>query len=285
MKSNVDVKWVLKRLAVGVGRRVLMPRSGARVVVLCYHSVSPNIPFTSASPKKFEQHLTWLKDHCDVVCFKNVMDRAASDSRHGRPIVAITFDDGYADNYEFAFPLLRRYGLPATFFLTAGLVDKDPTVIERFCALRRSPREGVRALEWSEAREMHRAGMEIGAHTYSHPNLAHLDHASAEIEVRRSKELIEERLGVRITSMAYPFGKPRHHFTSQTMDIVSTVGYERAAAVVFRAVSVSHSRFALPRFIATQDGVEALRDKVMGAWDLVGLWQEHARPIGMRNGN
>lgn len=227
----------------------------------------------------FEQQLMWLTDHCDIVGFKDVSGSAASGIGHRRPVVAITFDDGYADNYEFAFPLLRRYGLPATFFLTVGLVEQDPAVVERFCRLRQVPRDHIRALKWSDVAAMREAGMEIGAHTYSHVNLARVEPSQAEIEVRRSKELIEERLGVRVESMAYPFGKPGYHFTAQTMDIVSSAGYQRAASVTSRPVTVAHSRYALPRFIATQDTVATLRDKILGAWDLIGLWQENAPVI------
>jgi peptidoglycan/xylan/chitin deacetylase (PgdA/CDA1 family) len=229
----------------------------------------------------FGQHLAWLKNHCEIVCFEDVLRRAAGVRRDDRPIVAITFDDGYADNYEFAFPLLQKYGLSATFFLTAGLIEKDRAVVERFCMLRRAAREDVRALEWPQVREMQRAGMEIGAHTYSHVNLAWAKPACAEAEVRRSKAIIEDRLGVRVASMAYPFGKPGYHFTPQTMEIVSEAGYEFAASVTYRAVSRSRSRFAVPRFLATQDSVGSLRDKILGAWDIMGLWHENI-PVFLR---
>lgn len=273
-----DFKRALKRLAVGVGR-IVVPRGCPRVVVLCYHSVSSTTPFASASPVLFQQHLRWLKEHCDIVGFRDVLRCVTRGTGLGRPAVALTFDDGYADNYECAFPLLLSCGVPAAFFVTAGFVEKDSTVMERFRVLRRARPEDVQALEWSHVREMRNADMEIGAHTYSHPNLALLSRAAAEGEVRRSKDLTEDRLGAPVVSMAYPFGKPAQHFTRETMAIVSEAGYECAAAVTFRTVAPSDSRFALPRFFVTQDSVDTLRDKVLGAWDLVGLWQEKAPAI------
>ena len=114
-----------------------------------------------------------LKRNCEVIPFRQVWE--ASHRRDAsRPAVAITFDDGYADNFQYAFPLLAKHGLGATFFLTAGLIDKDPAVIERFRMLRRSTAADVQPLEWSEIREMMRNGMEFGAHTCTHPNLARL---------------------------------------------------------------------------------------------------------------
>jgi peptidoglycan/xylan/chitin deacetylase (PgdA/CDA1 family) len=244
-----------------------------RAVVLCYHSVHPTKSFASASPTMFAQHLDWLADKCDVVPLEQI-PRAAGTPGRARPAVAITFDDGYLDNYEFAFPLLQSRGLPATFFVTAGLLEKDPTVLMRKKTLRQSTFSEVQPLEWAHVREMRAAGMEIGAHTYSHPNLAMLSRRRAWDELWRSKHIIEERLGEPVRTMAYPFGKPGRHFTSETSTLVKEAGYEYACAVLWRAVRSSDSPFALPRLLATRATVEGLREKVWGAWDVLGIWQE-----------
>jgi peptidoglycan/xylan/chitin deacetylase (PgdA/CDA1 family) len=189
-------------------------------------------------------------------------------------VVALTFDDGYADNYDFALPLLQSRRIPATFFVTAGLLERDPAVVARMQTLRRSTCEDVRPLEWAQVKAMSAAGMEIGAHTYSHPNLAGLSRMKAWDELRRSKHIVEDRLGDKVRSMAYPFGKPGRHFTRETESLVEELGYEYACAVLFRSVRAADSRFAIPRLFVTRDSVTALRDKVLGAWDLIGTWQE-----------
>jgi peptidoglycan/xylan/chitin deacetylase (PgdA/CDA1 family) len=191
--------------------------------------------------------------------------------------VAITFDDGYADNYEYAFPLLAKWCIPAAFFVTVGLLEKDSSIVERFCIWRNGASyEDVRPLEWSQVKEMMRAGMEVGSHTYSHANLARLDPASAEVELRLSREILQDRLGERITMMAYPFGRPKLHFTRESVEVARRVGYEYGAAVVFRGVRDSDSPFAIPRFFVTRDEVNVLKGKILGTWDLLGRWHETA---------
>jgi peptidoglycan/xylan/chitin deacetylase (PgdA/CDA1 family) len=223
----------------------------------------------------FEQHLSWLKTHCMVIPFSKIPEVMGREGL-GRPTVSITFDDGYEDNYEYAFPLLQQYRIPATFFVTVGLVEKDPAVVERFQMLRQCDYKHIRPLEWRQMDEMRKEGMEFGVHTYSHPNLARLKRDAAERELKRSKDIMEERLGKQISLMAYPFGKPKRHFTEETIELVANIGYEYAAAIAFRAVRVSDSPFDIPRFFVTMDPLGILREKVWGAWDVVGYWQEKA---------
>jgi peptidoglycan/xylan/chitin deacetylase (PgdA/CDA1 family) len=244
-----------------------------RAVVLCYHSIHPAKSFASASPTLFAQHLDWLAQNCDVVPLEQILHAVHTPVR-ARPAVAITFDDGYVDNYEFAFPLLHSRRLPATFFVTAGLLERDPETVAIKKTLRQTRYDEVQPLEWAQVRAMHAAGMEIGGHTYSHPNLAVLSRPRARDELWRSKQIIEDRLGQPVRSMAYPFGKPGRHFTVETAALVEEIGYEYACAVLFRAVRPSDSRFAIPRLIVRCDNVQGLREKVFGAWDVIGLFQE-----------
>jgi peptidoglycan/xylan/chitin deacetylase (PgdA/CDA1 family) len=246
------------------------------VVVLCYHSVHPSKAFASATPALFDRHLAWLSEHCRLVPFSEVLKHAGAASAQDRPVVSITFDDGYADNYEHAFPLLFAYRAPATFFLTMGLIENDPEVVERFCRLRACSQEDVRPLTWSEILRMREGGMEFGTHTWSHPNLARLDAGRATMELARPKETLEGRLREAVTATAYPFGKPHRHFTLATTRIVAATGYELAAAVTFRGVRPSDGPWAVPRFFSTRDSVEALRARVLGSLDLVGAWQDRA---------
>jgi peptidoglycan/xylan/chitin deacetylase (PgdA/CDA1 family) len=251
-----------------------MPRHGVRRVVLCYHSIDPLKPFASASPALFEEQVAWLKARCQPVPLSAILEARAPET--DRPLVSLTFDDGYADNHEHALPVLLRHGVPATFFVTVGLVERDPSVVKRFQALRAAAPGEIRSLTWEQIRGLRRANMEIGSHTWSHPNLARCSRTEALGELRRSKEAIEDHLGEPVTSLAYPFGKPGRHVAEETVRLVEQVGYRFAAMVLFRGVRPGDDPFRIPRFFVTRDSVETLEAKVRGAWDLVGLWQAGA---------
>lgn len=266
------MKRVFKDLLSRVGGRGPRPN---RVVVLCYHSVHPAKSFASVSPKEFEDHLSYLRESCDVIPFGQVLEAAKNQYRE-RPAVAITFDDGYADNYEYVLPILRRLAIVATFFITTGLVEEDPDVIQRIRRLRSAPYSEIRPLTWPQIREMHAAGMEVGSHSWGHRNLARLHPDEVEQELRRSKEVLEERLGRPIRLLAYPFGKPRRHFTEETMNLAAQVGFQQAAAVISRGVQPGDHPMSVPRFIVTRDTREVLAAKIRGSWDIVGWWQERA---------
>lgn len=265
----------IKYAAAAVAQRIGHSTSGRRVVGLCYHSVHPTLGFASASPAMFERHLAWLASSCQVIAFRDLLV-AARDPVDRRPAVALTFDDGYADNYEFAFPLLRKYQLHATIFVTAGLMECDPVVRERFRSLRAATEDEIRPLDWTQACEMQGAGIEFGAHTYSHPNLIRLAPSEVAAELRRSKEILEGRLGASIDLLAYPFGKPGRQFDESTVTAARDCGYAQAAAILFRAVRPGDCPFVLPRFFVTRDSVEQLAAKIRGDWDYLGAWQERA---------
>ena len=129
-------------------------------------------------------------------------------------------------------------------------------------------------MTWQHIREMADAGMECGAHTYSHPNVAHLARPELEFEIQRAKGRLENRLGRSVTGFAYPFGRPRVHFTQASVDAVRDAGYEYAVAVLARGVLPRDSRWALPRISSRGDDVDTLADKVRGLHDLVGHFQE-----------
>ena len=98
------------------------------------------------------------------------------------------------DNHSHALPLLAKHGLPATFFLTTGYIARDPEVISRFQMLRRTSFEELEPLTWSQVSDLIGAGMEIGAHTYSHPNLTRIHGNKLRQEIAHSAKFLEANL-------------------------------------------------------------------------------------------
>lgn len=269
------MKRHIKSMVTAIAGRYFRGLEDGRVVVLCYHSIHPTKSFASATPEQFARQLQWIGEHCEVIPFSCVAN-ASKAPRVRRPRVAITFDDGYADNYEIALPLLLEYRMTATFFLTTGLIRKDPGVLEKFQRERHCSYDEIRPLEWVHVDEMAAAGMEIGAHTHSHPNLLTCGADKARIELKGPKEVLEDRLGRKVESFAFPYGKPDRAFDATTMRLCAEAGYLYAAAVLFRNVRAADPVLAIPRIFVARDEVAELRAKICGGWDVIGAWQEHA---------
>ena len=155
-------------------------------------------------------------------------------------------------------------------------------VLRRFEHLLQRGSDELAPLDWAQVRELRAGGMDIGAHTYSHPNLARLSSDETREELRTSRDLIGDRVGAAIDLLAYPFGKPRVHFTSTTTDIAAALGYRLAAAVTFRGLRQSDSLLEIPRFFTDGDSLAKLEAKIRGDYDLVGWWQEHVPLSVMR---
>jgi peptidoglycan/xylan/chitin deacetylase (PgdA/CDA1 family) len=267
------IKKRLKRGAVGAGRMLSGVDPGTRRIVLCYHFVHPSRTFGSTPPQLFEDHIQWLRGRCRIVPFREL--HASHPEQSDTPAVAITFDDGYADQHTNALPILQKHGIPATFFLTTGLVNRDPAVLRRFQSLWRSGSEEIQPLSWSQARELLASGMDIGSHTVTHRNLARLEDAEVTYELKTSRDVLSDTLGVPVDLFAYPFGKPKVHFTEATVHRVASTGYRMAAAVAFRGLTASTAPLRVPRFFADGDGISKLHDKLHGAYEPIGWWQEH----------
>lgn len=205
--------------------------------VLTFHAIDDEPGATSFAPQMFQYVMETLRRSG----FRTLrLDQAVSMLVHGEPFpergVVITFDDGYQSVYDIAFPLLRRYRMSATVFLTIG----DG---KTFSPDGRLPSwEGRAMLHWEEIRTMHREGIEFGAHTLTHPALPKLALEEQEREISESKKRIEQALNAPVTSFAYPYG--RYDFLSR--DLVRQY-FDCACTDRLGLVSVKSDRYALER--------------------------------------
>jgi peptidoglycan/xylan/chitin deacetylase (PgdA/CDA1 family) len=148
--------------------------------------------------------------------------------------------------------------------------------MDRFSKLLESPYEDFEPLSWSQIRDLRDAGMEVGAHTATHGNLARSDAERARWEMSHSKEVLEQELGQEVDSMAYPFGKPGRHVTDETVGIARELGYRTAGVILHRGVRPSDPPLSIPRVNIVEENVKELQARVWGTLDMVGFGQAWA---------
>lgn len=281
-------------------------RGGAnRLLVLTYHRVLPRPD-------------AMYPDEPDAATFRTFMRALVEDFRvlplgealrlqAGRRLpprsVAVTFDDGFADNATEALPILRELGVPATFFIATGYLDGgamfnsvvfeacraapagtwatgteefgdvetgdadsrpalafriirrlkyEPAARRIECARRLLDSAGARMpaglmMTRGQVRELHRAGMEIGGHTATHPILAGLPDDEAAREIRGGKEELEAIIGARIALFAYPNGQPDRDFVARDVALVRAAGFTGAVTTAWGFSDPLTDRFQVPR--------------------------------------
>ncbi|MGZ5438009.1 MAG: polysaccharide deacetylase family protein [Pyrinomonadaceae bacterium] len=213
--------------------------------ILVYHTINktdgPTACAETISPERFEDQLRWLSRRRRVVSLEETLIRSPKDS-----VVAITFDDGYRDNLTIALPLLEKYSLPMTLFVVAGFVDSDGYLSEE------------------ELREMARHPLvTIGSHGLSHPNFTLLATDEARLELKESKQRLQEIIGRKVDLLAWPYGE----CNPELERLSGACGY-RASWSVWKGTNGAHSRWRVPlggrdhmiRFIAKSSGLYALTE-------------------------
>lgn len=246
-----------------------------RTVVLAYHSIRPpGLYKYSTSAALFEDHLEWLAAHCTVVGFDEVL--LPSKQFLAKPRVAITFDDGYKDNVEIALPLLQKYRLSATFFVTTGLLQRDISTLNHLAANFGNSIRAMGPLDITGLQALDTAGMLIGAHTHTHRNLRHLSPKERHKELCKSRAILEEALGKEVLTMSYPYGLPGYAVDTMVSRASLEAGYRLAGTVHLRAVRPLDNPSRIPRFVITDENLQDLKTIVFGGMDIVGWYQNMA---------
>ncbi|SMC26327.1 Polysaccharide deacetylase [Desulfacinum hydrothermale DSM 13146] len=230
----------------------------SRFLVLMYHMVSepkePRDARFACPPGLFRRHMEYLARHGYAwVSLEHIHGALTGGTPLPERAVAVTLDDGYADNYEYAWPVLARYGIPATIFLVTDAVGRTNHWMEgRGFSSRRM-------LSWSQVREMSDHGVSFGSHTASHPRLTELPAHRVEEELTCSRRVLEDKLGRSVFSFAYPYGL----VSEGVRDAVVRAGYGLACSTRSGFNRVETDRFQLRRIeVYGTDGVWRLAQKI-----------------------
>lgn len=296
------MRWLFDVLAPGGDR--------GRLSILIFHrilAVPDALLPDELDAVRFDAICGWLRRWFNVLPLDEAVRRLAERSIAARAL-AITFDDGYADNHDVALPILTRHGLCATFFVATGFLDGgrmfNDTVIE---AVRRTPhsrlelnglncaglrdsypvsdtdakRAAIRAIigavkylpqaqrddtiaaiaarsdaplpndlmmRGDQVVALHRAGMQIGAHTVWHPILARVTPDDARREMAAGRRTLEVLTGARVGLFAYPNGQPGRDYGPEHAVIARDLGFDAAVSTAPGAADSHCDRFQLPRF-------------------------------------
>ncbi len=205
------------------------------VPVLMYHRIadltpkearSPLIRDLTVSPADFEAQVRYLSEQK----FTFLLARDVAEAiRLGKPLperaIAITMDDGYDDNFDNAFPILKKYSACATIYLVSSTVG--------------TPKH----LSWDQTLEMQRDKVRYGSHTVRHYDLTTLDQPTLDFELVESKRVLEEKIGEVIPDLAYPTGAYNAEVVGRTRE----AGYLAAWKKGGGPVEPTHDPYLLPR--------------------------------------
>ena len=179
------------------------------VPVVMYHNIAPtDVPqANTVTPESFARQMAYLKRHgYRVMKVDDLVQGIKMGKMFPHNSVVITFDDGYKDNYIYAFAVLKKYQFPAIVFVVSDLIGQ----------------EGY--LNWDELKEMGRNGFTVGSHTRHHMYLPSLTSVMQIDQIRGSKRIIEEGLGLHVDYFSYPAGG----FSEGIKSIVKNSDYKAA---------------------------------------------------------
>jgi peptidoglycan/xylan/chitin deacetylase (PgdA/CDA1 family) len=234
MKRRQFLATALGLLA-GGGQVLAQSKTYRRIYcpILMYHYVdyppedadSVRLDLT-VTPEQFSDHLKRLKNiGYTSITLKQLWDALEKGKKLPPKPVILTFDDGYDDAYQYAFPRLKEAGMTGTFFIVGNFMDQPDY------------------LTWEQAAEMKKAGMEIGSHSLTHPDMSKMAASDQLNEANITADKIKEKLGERPEFFCYPLGR----YSPATMDIVRQTGHLAALTTADGTLHFNGSLYRLTR--------------------------------------
>lgn len=220
------------------------PSGKVIIPILLYHHIAehePQDPYY-VSPKNFAAQMKWLFDNnYHIITLSTAVEylQGKISNLPQKPVV-ITFDDGVRDQYTNAFPMLKKYSYPATFFVKLNNYNGS-------------------GMSTDELKEMISKGMEIGSHSVNHDSMSNMDSKTLKYELEESKRVLELDLGINIKYFSYPGGA----YSDKTIEAVKIAGYEAAVTVIHSIEQNPQELFQLRRS-HIDDDLDNLIERVQG---------------------
>lgn len=233
-----------------------------RVIILLYHRVSDQFrDHVTVGIERFDQHMAYVAANCTTVSLKQVVEGDIP-RNSTKPVIAVSFDDGYLDNFEHAAPILLKHQVPCTFFVcTEKVRDNQP-----FDHDMRALGFGLDNMNWEQVRTMHSWGLHFGSHTRNHVDLAKVSDEVALHELQGSLNDIRTQLGQEQVFIAFPYGR-KHHITPARLEMIKSLGYQACFSAYGGLNETDIDPFKIKRIgVNWAFDLSALRARLAG-WD------------------
>ena len=243
--------------------------SNEQIPILMYHSISSSDknyvhPYfqTNTAPEVFFKHMSYLKQNdYRAINIDNALKIMHSAKPPVHKHVVITFDDGFQDILTNALPILKKFDFSATVYLPTNFISEEG------CFFKNN-----RCLTWQEVRQLQANNIEIGSHTVMHPKLVSLTPQEVEIELNRSKAVIEEKLGKSCNSFSYPYAFPEgnRRFVGLLRKILSRSGYHNCVSTIVGTMEKNADPYFIKRIpVNSDDDEQFFKAKLEGAYNWI----------------
>jgi peptidoglycan/xylan/chitin deacetylase (PgdA/CDA1 family) len=280
MIGPITLKRTVKQTAgwVAVLSRLFTEPSSRRACIFYYHRIA-DLSFTDSriddwnvTPSQFERQIAALMDFAEVVPLIDLPRRLQTSVSNAKPLVCLTFDDGYANFHSQVLPVLKRHGAPATAFVVTGSVGSpQPMPFDRWAHKNydRVQADTWRSLTWQQLEDCVASGLvTVGAHSHRHLRGSQCTSDQIAEEAARSREILRMRLGkAHSVQYAYPYGNTRlGDVSAQYKNAVKSAGFELAVTTDLGLAHVHQDPYSLPRLEAHMlDSPGVLKAKATGA--------------------
>lgn len=227
-ENNEEKKIEERKLEEKNENYITLDKNLVRIPILMYHSISDSDPNNSllVPVKQFESEVKWLKENGFTPMLLDDVVKAFNTGHVPQKPVAITFDDGYSDNYSDAYRILKENNMKATFFIITNNTDKDSFYMNS-----------------SMLKEMSQNGMGIENHTSSHiefPNISREDKITI---IQEGRDALKEKVGVDSKFLCYPVGK----YDAETIEVGKELGIKAAVTTAPGISTANDGMYTLKR--------------------------------------
>ena len=271
----------------------------ARLVILAYHRICPHSQMKSVlkeiavEPEMFDQQISFSNKKFNILPLESAINCFFNETNKNSNCLAITFDDAYEDSYTYAFPILKKYNVPATILVPTSYIEtgekfwweelaekaNSRAFLNHSNSLKFQPRDKQRAtlrelesgqvsipktLSWSQMQEMEHAGISFGAHSSTHSVFSRLSENEIQNEIIESKNILISKLKNPVNIFAFPYGE-KDDFNEFSKEAVKKAGFLAALTMVQGINTKEDDLYSLKRIgVGGLDTMETFRLKIAG---------------------